>query len=496
MNSGVIIPEISPTSAQSRAIAEIKDWYVNRSKDQQVFRLFGYAGTGKTTLTKYAISDLGLSMFKPPKKQRKEFDLGAYSKVAPKAMPWHIDDESDYSPNELIAYRGDDPDRPIPDVYFMAFTGKASLVMERSGTPAQTIHSTIMNVFEATDEQIEMAERKLIELRQMAETRSGDERIMAYAAAVAFYQNLERMKKPGWSLDPEADIGHTKLIVMDEVSMVDEELAGYVMSFGIPILVIGDPGQLPPIKGEGAFTSQEPDVMLEEIHRQALESPIIRLATMARMGQRIPMGFYGDKVAKMDRLKISTDQLLRADQVICGLNVTRYQLNAAMRNRLGFYQLAVDKHNFGALPSGENLPDAYGVMRPEKIICLKNDSPQHLVNGMFIEIENIKSMMDNEKFEARIITEDGTIIQRTQCYAGAFINHYEFDKDRESREWKSRKYSVQSTYGWAITCHKAQGSQYKNVILYDDRWGRGADQRRKWLYTGITRAEEGLVILE
>jgi exodeoxyribonuclease-5 len=75
------------------------------------------------------------------------------------------------------------------------------------------------------------------------------------------------------------------------------------------------------------------------------------------------------------------------------------------------------------------------------------------------------------------------------------LQHYDFDKDREDRDWKVRRGLVECTYGWAITCHKSQGSQWKNVILYDDRWGRG-EQRRKWLYTGITRAEEGLVILE
>jgi exodeoxyribonuclease-5 len=114
---------------------------------------------------------------------------------------------------------------------------------------------------------------------------------------------------------------------------------------------------------------------------------------------------------------------------------------------------------------------------------------------MFIDIQEPKSI-DNERFDAIIETEDGGIIPRNRCYSGHFVNHYEPDKDRESRDWKSKRYTIESTYGWAITCHKAQGSQWGNVIVYDDRWGRSSDQRRQWLYTAITRAESGLVILE
>src|SRR6185295_17115561 len=91
-------------------------------------------------------------------------------------------------------------------------------------------------------------------------------------------------KRPGFALNPKSDAAHAKLIVLDEVSMVSEEMARDLMSFGRPILVLGDPGQLPPIKGEGAFTRDAPDIMLTEIHRQAGESAIIRLATMARQG--------------------------------------------------------------------------------------------------------------------------------------------------------------------------------------------------------------------
>ena len=100
--------------------------------------------------------------------------------------------------------------------------------------------------------------------------------------------------------------------------------------------MLGDPGQLPPIQGDGAFTRDSPDVMLTEIHRQAGESAIIRLATMARCGEPIGFGQYDEFVWKMCKADVTPDQALRGGQVICGLNATRLQLNNAMRSAAGF----------------------------------------------------------------------------------------------------------------------------------------------------------------
>ena len=120
------------------------------------------------------------------------------------------------------------------------------------------------------------------------------------------------MKKPRFALNPQSDAAHAKLIVLDEVSMVGEEMARDLMSFGKPILVLGDPGQLPPIKGEGAFTKDAPDIMLTEIHRQAGESAIIRLATMARQGEPIGFGQYDTFVWKMRKMDVTPEQACAA----------------------------------------------------------------------------------------------------------------------------------------------------------------------------------------
>ena len=101
-----------------------------------------------------------------------------------------------------------------------------------------------------------------------------------------------------------------------------------------------------------------------------------------------------------------------------------------------------------------------------------------------------------------IIDEDDRQILNTNggkrfvIYSGHFLDHVQLDKDRHDRDWKDKRDMVEATYGWAITCHKSQGSQWQNVIVYDDRLSRNPEDRNRWLYTAITRAEEGLVILD
>jgi exodeoxyribonuclease-5 len=252
--------------------------------------------------------------------------------------------------------------------------------------------------------------------------------------------------------------------------------------------VLGDPGQLPPIKGEGAFTDTVPDVMLTEIHRQAGESAIIRLATMARQGQPIPYGEHDAFVWKMRRTDVGPEQMLRGGQVICGRNATRIQLNVAMKRAAGFA---------GVYPTGEVRDGS-----PEKIICLKNRNDLGIVNGMFLELGDIRDE-DAHSFSATVRTEDGDVVggtaekpQRHRLYKGHFDDHVVLDRERDRRDHWIRKGLIEAVWGWAITCHKSQGSSWPNVIVFDDGLGRTVEDRARWLYTAITRAERGLVILD
>lgn len=436
---------VTPSDTQTRAIAAIKDWFQDRTREQQVFRLFGYAGVGKSTVLKFALEELGLE---PHKSSR---DGGSC----------------------------------VPGVVTATFTGKAALVLRRKGTPARTIHSLIYSVIEATEEEIAEAKKKIEEAEQNALRLTGFERTAAEAAIEAMRQALRDMKRPRFALNPQSDAAEAKLIVLDEVSMVGEEMARDLMSFAKPILVLGDPGQLPPIKGEGAFTKDTPDVMLTEIHRQAGESAIIRLATMARQGQPIGFGQYDTYVWKMRKTDVTPEQCLRGGQVICGMNATRLQLNNAMRRAAGLGDTA--------LPTGPG----------EKIICLKNQNDLSLINGMFVTLDDI---VDEGSlfFSASVTDEEGNRIgppgsdggrARLRIYKGHFEDHFALDRGRHDRDWKEKRNLTEATFGWAITAHKAQGSSWRNVIVWDDGLGKTPTDRARWLYTAITRAEQGLVIL-
>ena len=406
--------DITPSDTQARAIAAIKHWFESRTHESQVFRLFGYAGTGKSTVLKLALDELGL---------------------AP-----HCSERDG---------------KCVPGVVTATFTGKAALVLRRKGTPARTIHSLIYSVIEATEEEIAEAAKR--------SSRPSRRRTVCPALSAP------RPKRPSRPC----------------ASMVGDEMARDLISFGKPILVLGDPGQLPPIKGEGAFTKDAPDIMLTEIHRQARESAIIRLATMARQGQPIGFGQYDTFVWKMRKQDVTPEQALRGGQVICGMNATRMQLNNAMRRAAGFAN--------GWLPTGPG----------EKIICLKNQNDLGLINGMFVMLDDIVDE-GSLYFSATVTDEEGNQIStpgsdgkrgRLRIYKGHFEDHVSFDRHRHDRDWKEKRLLTEATFGWAITGHKSQGSQWENVIVWDDGLGRSELDRRRWLYTVITRAERGLVIL-
>ena len=422
------IPEITPTAMQAAGIKRTGEWYKQCRREmesgkpltQQVWRIFGLAGTGKSTTAKYAIAECG---------------------------------------DDLNVLCG-------------AFTGKAALVLTRKGTPTSTIHSMCYAVQEHSKEAIEKAKQELWEFRN---ARPEDLTELAWRAAIRTREEAVReMHRPSFILNTDGPVRDADLIVLEEVSMVGPEMAADLMSFGKPILVLGDPGQLPPIKGEGAFTQAEPDVMLTEIHRQAAESPIIQLATMAREGRWIPYGWYSDNVCKLRRDDLTPADLLHADQVLCGMNATRVMLNNAMRRASGRDSI---------LPSGAD----------EKIICLRNQNDVGLINGGFLTLSNIDEGGEYG-FRADIETDDGREIGRRTIYKGHFLDHVQADKDRLQRDHWHKRGMVEATFGNAVTVHKFQGSQATNIVLFDDGFGRGAD-RNKWLYTAVTRAEEGLCIL-
>lgn len=314
------------------------------------------------------------------------------------------------------------------EVAFGAFTGKAALVMRKAGCEgAKTIHS------------------------------------MIYIA--------EENKKTGevtWRINRNSFLNEVKLIIIDECSMVDEDLAKDLMSFGKPILVLGDPGQLPPIKGTGYFTEAEPDVMLTEIHRQAKDNPIIHLATLIRNEQTLKVGTYGESrvISKM-----STNDIIDADQVIVGRNTTRETLNSKIRKLKEFD------------------PDTPVV--GDKLICLQNDKDLGIFNGGMFNVEQI---LQGKSSKGQFLTMRLESQDEDRLPFLSRVHKSFFFDDVPTPNWKLLKGSQQYSYGYCITGHKSQGSQWENVCIIDESWCFREEQF-KWLYTSVTRASDRVTLV-
>ena len=164
------------------------------------------------------------------------------------------------------------------------------------------------------------------------------------------------------------------LIVIDECSMVDEELGRDLLSFGRPVLVLGDPAQLPPVKGGGFFTEAEPDVMLTEVHRQAKDNPIVRMSIAVREGGRLEIGGFGESRV-IRRREIDAETVMQADQILVGLNRTRRLYNGRIRALKGYR---------------DPMPAA-----GEKLVCLRNDRSKGLLNGGTWTIQALRPSLND-----------------------------------------------------------------------------------------------------
>jgi len=368
---------------QDEALKAVARWLKNGHP--QIFRLFGYAGTGKTTLARHFAE--------------------------------HVDG----------------------DVQFAAFTGKAAQVLRSKGASnARTIHSLIY--------------------RPRGEEQVEDE------------STGKTMISPTFSLNRQSPIAKAKLVIIDECSMVDEELGRDLLSFGTPILVLGDPGQLPPISSGGFFTEHEPDFLLTEIHRQARDNPIIRLALDVREGREFMYGDYGSAQV-ISKNEVDSDMVLAADQVLLGVNRTRRRYNQRLRELKGFNAL---------------YPQA-----GDKLVCLRNDPSKGLLNGSLWKVMTSSRETVKPGLNLLVTPEED---DPDRGVAKIKLLKAAFEEPDTEIPWQTKKRYDDFDFGYALTVHKAQGSQWNNVILFDESFAF-RDTRQRWLYTAITRAAERLTVV-
>jgi exodeoxyribonuclease-5 len=285
----------------------------------------------------------------------------------------------------------------------------------------------------------------------------------------------EREEIVGWKTKETIECD---LIIIDEASMIDGLIWEHLLAYRKPIIVVGDHGQLPPIKGNFNLM-QKPDITLVEIHRQAAHNPIIHLSIQARETGQIKAGAYSDTVIKFGPNDSETrermDELLsnytNDSLILCGYNATRKRLNTYIRTARGF--------------------DSPEPATGDRVICLRNNHKARIFNGMLGTIRAITRKDD--QWYAADIAMDG----QEDVYSG-LISIRQFNADTALNFTDQRKQIMRGDlfdFGYAITVHKAQGSQAKKVILFEERFAKMDDEQwKRWLYTAVTRASEELYI--
>jgi exodeoxyribonuclease-5 len=325
------------------------------------------------------------------------------------------------------------------NVKFGAFTGKAAEVMRRKGCDgACTIDRLIY--------------------RPAIATSCDADPPCDYPHCVKRCR-YRRERHVGRELNEVSEVTDADLVIIDEVSMVGEQMGEDLLSFGVPILVLGDEAQLPPIRDLGYFTNGQPDFQLTEVHRQAFGSPIITLATRVREGKALRRGRYGDS-AVIGRVDV--EEMLEHSQIICGRHVTRHEINRMVREALGY---------------GGPTPE-----QGEKVICLKNDHRKGLRNGTIWTVVEA-TPTDDGFVEMEIENEEGERVEVLAPEEG-FSSHNGNGQDLPGNPF---------AFGYCITAHKSQGSQWPSVLVLDESYVF-REHSQRWLYTSLTRAVDRVTV--
>ena len=336
-------------------------------------------------------------------------------------------------------------------VCYIAYTGKAAKVLREKGCPnAMTAHRLLYQSFPRADG--------------------------------TFYHKIKRPLD--WPY---------KLIIVDEISMLPKEIWELLLSHKIHVICLGDPFQLPPI-GEDNQVLYNPHIFLDEIMRQAQESEIIRLTMDIRNGKSLSL-FKGNEVQVIDQKDMVGGMYGWADQIIVAKNITRRDVNTGMRKMLFDVE--------------DNTP-----VEGDKIICLRNDwetvteAGDVLVNGTIGTLSNIKFNHNHPFLKPQMIADflpdDYTDLDVQTSPHDLYFRDLNIDyklltageptvTEKNFKRFPKQFRPLTFDYGYCITCHKAQGSEYDKVLVLEE-FLRGNDHDR-WLYTAATIAKEKLVIV-
>ena len=430
---GLVEVDFELTSDQKQAHDSIIKWY--NDNETTAFRFAGYAGTGKTTALKRIVESL------------------------------------------IEEVNG--------DITVCAFTNKAASVLRSKGiSDAITVHSSLYIP-------AELALKELIkEVEAKIETEQAKEEInsMFVAKLLKKREELEQKleiaketKTPAtemvFDVNPDCAIASSVLVVVDEASMINMQIARDMLKANpnIRILLVGDGAQLPPVNGKSPFLAKDPDFELTDVIRVEKNSTILcELANYIRKHQstEMPLHFFDDEVIfKASGLSQIEESLV--DKFVCGTNKVRHGINSAVR---AIHGKQGEEYIFPTV--GETL------------VGLANDKDYQIYNGVLYEVKEIHSTND---IDLRVVLqEQDGFLREGRINKRRFRELFEKGSDFLKGQ---RAFVGDFDYGYALTVHKSQGSEYGSLALVDDsRWMSRKDKamRCRWLYTAVTRAKRQL----
>jgi exodeoxyribonuclease-5 len=342
------------------------------------------------------------------------------------------------------------------DVCYIAFTGKAATVLQQKGCPGATT-----------------AHKLLFKAKPMPN---------------GTYKFVER----------ESFDRAYKIIVVDEVSMLPNSMWEILLKHGVYVLACGDPGQLPPINPEETNTVlNEPHVFLDEIMRQAQESEIIRLSMHIREGK--PLSAFqcaGTQVQMFDKTQLSTGMMTWADQILCGTNKKRNEINDVIRMMKGFGpEPAIGDKIISLRNHWDDVSDFGGwALTNGAIGTIKDYSktdiilPRYISTSKLTKMNTTMELEDGDRFTSipidyKCLTTGEPALKPEQEY-----------KMKKDKKCPDPLYPF--AYAYAITTHKAQGSEWNNVLVVEEAFPFPREDHKRWLYTACTRASEKLVVIK
>jgi len=432
----------------------------------QLVRIDGFAGTGKSTILPFILDDIG---FDP-----KTIAFCAPTGKAAKVMRTKLRDQNFPNAEARTIHSAIYRAKPAPISKLEADLANHKEQLAKITSEIRDYHAEKYGNDE-TAPKVSLDQHPKVQQQRNLIARLERELDNAYDADELAFQ-----------INPDSSIADAQLIVVDEFSMVGRRMAEDLMSFGVPILAMGDPGQLPPVKDEDFLALGDPDFFLSEIHRQAADNPIIYLSRLAREGEDLPYGDYGNGVIVMDRQRFDyTGSFEDRPQFICGKNDTRWRVTQMLRQDFGFTD---DPRN------------VIGPRRGEPLVVKKNTKEYpNLVNGTdCIALTDFDLIPGNCVYPMSFQDDEGTRYEEKKVFQGRFEEHYSRKAGKftgpKFQTYRAQKNSIVMDWNYVATAHSAQGSQWDNCVIIDESSVFRADANR-WLYTAVTRAAKTLVVL-